>query len=259
MACPVTEIHDAMKAYLDFVYEGSDSLPDVFYTNAYMHTSDGSERVALPCSIMTGDIASRPKAKGEPRLSKILKIDIAGPNLAYAKVKYQTLPHNFTVGFYLARDEGKWQIAAKLFASAPDWNYEIYDNYAEHQLAVKGILAVINPYLDGLYSGDPVGMLGVFTDDSPIIFTDENGKLFEANAKAFLGEGLKREASPKSKGYPPHNMVLDVDMLSRNVAIVKVACAAPPAFFTDYMMMTQTNGIWEICSKTTMTDLRETA
>jgi hypothetical protein len=256
MSCPVTEIHDVMKAYLDFVYEGSEQLPDVFYKNAHMHTSNGSERVAIPCSVMAGDVESRPKAKGEERLSKILKIDVAGPNLAYAKVKYQTAPDNFTVGFYLARDNGKWLIAAKLFASAPGWNDQLYDNYAEHQAAVKRILDVINPYLDGLYSGDPVGMLGVFTDDSPIIFTDQDGKLFEANAKEFLGEGLKSEASPKSKGYPPNNMVLDVDMLSRDTAIVKVACAAPPAFFTDYMMMTQTNGVWEICSKTTMTDLR---
>jgi hypothetical protein len=107
-----------------------------------------------------------------------------------------------------------------------------------------------------LWSGDPVGMLGIFTEDSPIIFTDENGKLFEANAIKFLGAGLESQQSPKSKGYPPHNSVLDVDFLSENVVIVKVACAAPPAFFTDYMMMTRVDGVWKISSKTTMTDLR---
>jgi hypothetical protein len=256
MSDPMQEVHDVMQRYLDFVYEGAEVLPDCFYANSHMHTSNGSERVALPCSVMAGSVADRPAAKGEARVEKIEKIDIAGPNLAYAKVSYTTLPHYFTVGFYLARDKGTWLIAAKLFAGHPEANYEIFPDYPSHQAAVKRILAVINPYLDGLYAGDATAMLAPFTADSPIIFTDENGALFEANAVDFLGEGLKHEASPKSKGYPPHNMVLDVDMLSENVAVVKVACAAPPAFFTDYMMMTQTDGIWEICSKTTMTDLR---
>jgi hypothetical protein len=253
MAEPMQEVRDIMQGYLDFIYEGSETLPDFFYKNCYMHTSDGTERVAIPASVMAGSETS--KDRGEPRVERIMKIDIAGPNLAYAKVRYTTLPHYYTVGFYLVRDKGKWLIAAKLFAEAADAGYEIYPDYVSHQAEVKRILAVINPYLDGLYGGTQA-MLDPFTEDSPIIFTDEKGNLFEANAIKFLGAGMEGEASPKSKGYPPHNMVLDIDMLSRNTAIVKVACAAPPAFFTDYMMMTQVDGLWQICSKTTMTDLR---
>jgi hypothetical protein len=243
-----------MQQYLDFVYEGAATLPDWFYGQCFMHTSDGKERVKVPVSVMVD--GEFPAAKGEPRVSRIVSIDIAGPNLAYAKVKYTTLPHHFTVGFYLARDDGRWLIASKLFADAPEPNHEIFPDYATHQAAVRRILEVINPYLDGLYAGDPVGMLDPFTKDSEIIFTDENGRLFEANAIEFLGEGLRSAASPKSQGYPPHNMVLNVDMLSRDTAVVKVACAAPPAFFTDYMMMVQVDDVWKICSKTTMADLR---
>jgi hypothetical protein len=246
-----------MQRYLDFVYEGAQTLPDCFYANSHMHTSDGTKHIAPPCSVMAGNIDKRPAAKGEPRVERIMKIDIAGPDLAYAKVRYTTEPNHFTVGFSLVRDGGAWLIASKLFAVADDETYEIYPDYASHQAEVKRVLTVVNSYLDGLYTNTRM-MLDAFTEDSPIIFTGEGGKLFEANAVEFLGKGVEAGGSPESKGYPPHNMVLDVDMLGRTTAVVKVACAAPPAFFTDYLMLVQTDNIWKICSKATMADFRPT-
>jgi hypothetical protein len=255
MSDSILEVRDVMQAYLDFVYEGAETLPDIFYANSNMQTSTGTELVTIPCALMAGHIDQRPAAKGEPRVDKILKIDVAGPNLAYAKVKYTTLPHYFTVGFYLAREHGKWLIAAKLFADAADEYAQPFIDYVSHQAAAAKIISVINPYLEALYDSDPVGTVAPFTDDSPMIFTDEDGTIFETNAKAFLYEKQELEEAPRLQGYPPNNSVLDIDFLGKDVAIVKVACAKPPRYFTDYMMMVQVNGLWQICSKTTMTDL----
>lgn len=250
----MVEVQKTVQEYLDFVYGGGDHLPECFYEKCYMHSSGGDQHLRFPATVLVG--SESPASKGELRQDRFVLIDIAGPNLAYAKVKCVVAPHYYTDYHSLVRDQGKWKIVSKLWADAADPFEDIFPDAKEQEIQISKIRNVMNVYLDGLYEGDVEKHLAPFADGAEIFYTDENGRLFAAPATVFLRESLKKTVSPKQKGGSRHEFIQHIEMSGPYTAVVKLNCANVPAYFTDYLFMVAENDEWRIVSKTTMITMK---
>jgi hypothetical protein len=113
---------DAIKAvlqtYLDGLYEGdADKLATAFHaTSALASSTDGTLQVT-PRDAWLAAVRTRPspKAQGSARGDEILSIDIAGPTMAFVKLRCQIPPRYFTDQLSLLKIDGRWQVAQKVF------------------------------------------------------------------------------------------------------------------------------------------------
>ena len=107
-----------IKTYLDGLYEGNaEKLASAFHpTSALAQTVDGKLQVT-PRDTWLEAVRNRPspQSKNLGRHDEILSIDIAGPTMAFVKLRCAIPPRYFTDQLSLLKIDGTWQVAQKVF------------------------------------------------------------------------------------------------------------------------------------------------
>ena len=111
-------IEAVIKTYLDGLYEGNaDKLANAFHpTSALAQTQEG-KIVVTPRDAWLDAVRKRPSPQSQnlPRHDEILSIDIAGPTMAFVKLRCAIPPRFFTDQLSLLKIDGQWQVAQKVF------------------------------------------------------------------------------------------------------------------------------------------------
>jgi hypothetical protein len=105
--------HAAIKAviqtYLDGLYEGdADKLAAAFHPTSALTGMTDTWLAAVRTR-------PAPKSQGAVRGDEILSIDIAGPTMAFVKLRCQIPPRYFTDQLSLLKIDGRWQVAQKVY------------------------------------------------------------------------------------------------------------------------------------------------
>jgi len=112
------DIEAVVRTYLDGLYEGdADKLAEAFHpTSALTQWHEGDLRI-VPRDVWLEAVRKRPspRAQGLPRHDHVLQIDLAGPSMAYVKLKCAIPPRFFTDQLNLLKIDGRWQVAQKVF------------------------------------------------------------------------------------------------------------------------------------------------
>ncbi|HWB49106.1 MAG TPA: nuclear transport factor 2 family protein [Stellaceae bacterium] len=110
-------------------------------------------------------------------------------------------------------------------------------------------------YLDGLYEGDADKLASVFHPTSALTW-EENGTLTPLPRDQWL-DAVRNRPSAKARGLARQDEILQIDQASPTMAFVKLKCAIPPRFFTDYLSFLKVDGKWQIAQKVFATEIRE--
>ena len=117
------------------------------------------------------------------------------------------------------------------------------------------ISACIATYLDGLYEGDADKIASVFQSASALTY-EEQGEIRIVPRDEWLHEVCNRP-SPLTLQLPRHDQVLQIDQSAPGTAFVKLRCAVPPRYFTDYLSLLKLAGQWQIVQKVYAIEVRE--
>ncbi len=120
---------------------------------------------------------------------------------------------------------------------------------------LSAIEAAVATYLDGLYEGDAEKLAAVFHPTSSLTY-EENGALTPLPRDQWL-EAVRARPSPQSRGLARHDQVLQIDQASPTMAFVKLKCAIPPRFFTDYLCFLKVENKWQVAQKVFATERRD--
>ncbi len=112
---------------------------------------------------------------------------------------------------------------------------------------LKAIEAAVHDYLDGLYEGDADKLARVFHPTSSLTF-ETHGELKPLPRDEWLA-GVRSRPSAKSQGLPRHDHILQIDQSGPTTAFVKLKCAIPPRYFTDYLCFLKIGGTWQVAQK----------
>jgi len=104
---------------------------------------------------------------------------------------------------------------------------------------IRAIETAVQSYLDGLYEGDADKLAGVFHPTSSLTYEERQ--------------------SGKARGLPRHDHVLQIDLATPATAFVKLKCALPPLFFTDYLSFLKIEGRWQVAQKVFARERRPSA
>ena len=110
-------------------------------------------------------------------------------------------------------------------------------------------------YLDGLYEGDADKLASVFHPTSALTW-EENDVLTPLPRDQWL-DAVRNRPSAKARGLARQDEILQIDQASPTMAFVKLKCAIPPRFFTDYLSFLKVEGKWQIAQKVFATEIRE--
>jgi len=119
---------------------------------------------------------------------------------------------------------------------------------------IEAIESIVWTYLDGLYEGDPAKLAMAFHRGSHLYSVNEGGVADVPCDQWF--EMVKGRPSPKSKGLKRSDRIVSIDLSGPETAFVKLECAIPPRYFTDYLTLLKLNEGWRVVSKTFRTDTR---
>ncbi|MFV0295661.1 MAG: nuclear transport factor 2 family protein [Hyphomicrobiaceae bacterium] len=117
------------------------------------------------------------------------------------------------------------------------------------------IEAVVKLYLDGLYEGDAAKIGQAFHGVSHLYSVAGDGSVDDLPRAQWL-EKVAARPSPKSQGHARSDRIVAIDQSGPGTAFVKVECAVPPRYFTDYLLLLKTGGGWKITAKSFHTDER---
>ena len=120
---------------------------------------------------------------------------------------------------------------------------------------IEAIKVAAQTYLDGLYEGDADKLATVFHPTSALTW-EEDGALKPLPRDEWL-TAVRGRASAKSRGLPRHDEILQIDQSSPTTAFVKLKCAIPPRYFTDYLCFLKVEGKWQIAQKIFATEVRQ--
>jgi len=112
---------------------------------------------------------------------------------------------------------------------------------------IGALEAAVQSYLDGLHEGDADKLAGVFHPTSSLTYED-NGALTPIPRDDWL-KAVRERPSAKARGLPRHDHVLQIDLATPTMAFVKLKCALPPLFFTDYLSFLKIEGKWQVAQK----------
>ena len=112
---------------------------------------------------------------------------------------------------------------------------------------LTAIEAAVKDYLDGLYEGDADKLGRVFHPTSSLTF-ELNGELKPLPRDEWLA-GVRSRPSAQSQGLERSDHILQIDMSSPTSAFVKLKCAIPPRYFTDYLCFLKVEGRWQVAQK----------
>ncbi|MBL8568794.1 MAG: nuclear transport factor 2 family protein [Phreatobacter sp.] len=115
--------------------------------------------------------------------------------------------------------------------------------------------AVINLYLDGLYESDVDKLAAAFHPTADLRW-QEKGE-FHVLTRADWLERVSKRPSARSQGQQRHDFVMTVDRSDESTVFVKVKCALPPRFFTDYLVLLKLTDGWQVVSKAYRYEMRE--
>ena len=114
-----TEIEACIQTYFDGLYEGNvEKLEKAFHPTSALTSASADGKIAvLPRDKWFDWVRTRPssKSQGLARHDEILSLEIAGPTMAFVKVKCQIPPRYFVDQLSLLKIDGRWQIAQKVF------------------------------------------------------------------------------------------------------------------------------------------------
>ena len=116
------------------------------------------------------------------------------------------------------------------------------------------IKRVIQTYLDGLYEGDVGKLQLAFHPTSALTFAD--GDQIKITTRDEWCEAVKNRPSPQSQNLARHDEIVLIDQSSPQTAFVKLRCAIPPRFFTDYLILLKVEGRWQIVQKIFAVEVR---
>ena len=119
---------------------------------------------------------------------------------------------------------------------------------------LAAIRSAAQTYLDGLHEGDADKLASVFHPTSSLTY-EEAGALKPLPRDEWLA-AVRTRPSPKSRGLARHDEILQIDQSSPTTAFVKLKCAIPPRYFTDYLCFLKIDGRWQVAQKVFATDLR---
>ena len=119
---------------------------------------------------------------------------------------------------------------------------------------IEAIESIVWTYLDGLYEGDPNKLAKAFHEGSHLYSMHEGG-VADVPREKWL-ELVRGRPSPKSKGLKRSDRIVSIDLSGPETAFVKLECAIPPRYFTDYLTLLRLEEGWRIVSKTFRTDTR---
>lgn len=119
----------------------------------------------------------------------------------------------------------------------------------------SAIEAAVQTYLDGLYEGDTGKLASVFHPTSSLT-SSQDGKLTPLPREDWLA-AVKSRPSAQSRGLTRHDEILQIDQASPTMAFVKLKCAIPPRFFTDYLCFLKVEGKWQVAQKLFSTEVRD--
>lgn len=119
----------------------------------------------------------------------------------------------------------------------------------------KAVEAAVQTYLDGLYEGDADKLASVFHPTSALTW-EENGVLTPLPRDQWL-DAVRNRPSAKARGLSRHDEILQIDQASPTMAFVKLKCAIPPRFFTDYLSLLKVEGRWQIAQKVFASETRD--
>lgn len=120
---------------------------------------------------------------------------------------------------------------------------------------LSAIEAAVQTYLDGLYEGDAEKLAAVFHATSSLTY-EENGALTPLARDRWL-EAVRTRPSPQARGLARHDRILQIDQASPTMAFVKLECAIPPRFFTDYLCFLKVEDRWQVAQKVFATERRD--
>lgn len=124
----------------------------------------------------------------------------------------------------------------------------------DHSEDRREIERVARIYLDGLYEGDTEKLAQAFHATSSLTFSDA-GTLTATPRDAWF-DAVRKRPSPKSLGLTRHDEILSIDVADGRTALVKLKCAIPPRYFTDYLSFLKIDGRWQIAQKTFAVETR---
>ncbi|MBM3522307.1 MAG: nuclear transport factor 2 family protein [Alphaproteobacteria bacterium] len=116
------------------------------------------------------------------------------------------------------------------------------------------IEAAVRTYLDGLHEGDADKLARVFHPTSALT-GEKDGSPVITPRDTWLA-AVRSRPSPKAQGLARHDHVLTIDLAGPTTAFVKVKCAIPPRFFTDYLSFLKIDGRWQVAQKVFATETR---
>lgn len=116
------------------------------------------------------------------------------------------------------------------------------------------IKQVIQIYLDGLYEGDVGKLQTAFHPASALTFAD--GDQIKITSREDWCNAVANRPSPLSLGLSRHDEIVMIDQSSPMTAFVKLHCAIPPRFFTDYLNLLKLEGRWVIVQKIFAVEVR---
>ena len=111
----------------------------------------------------------------------------------------------------------------------------------------QAIQATVQLYLDGLYEGDAEKLAASFHPTSALTY-EADGKITILPRDEWLA-AVRARPSPQSQGLGRHDEILTIDQSSPTAAFVKLKCAIPPRFFTDYLSLLKVEGRWQVAQK----------
>jgi hypothetical protein len=117
----------------------------------------------------------------------------------------------------------------------------------------QAIQATVQLYLDGLYEGDAEKLAASFHPTSALTY-EADGKITILPRDEWLA-AVRARPSPQSQGLGRHDEILTIDQSSPTAAFVKLKCAIPPRFFTDYLSLLKVEGRWQVAQKVFATRL----
>jgi len=112
---------------------------------------------------------------------------------------------------------------------------------------IRAIEAAVKDYLDGLHEGDAEKLASVLHPTSSLTYED-GGALTPLPRDEWL-KAVRNRPSAKARGLARHDHILQVDVATPTMAFVKLKCALPPIFFTDYLSFLKIDGKWQVAQK----------
>lgn len=122
MSTPLNDLQQVISDYFEALYTcDTDLLQKVFHPKAVYATADEAPLLHRTMAEYVPVVAARqsPASRGEERRDAIDEIQLAGDNTAFARVRCSIGNSDFVDFLTFVRDEGRWQIMAKIFQIIP--------------------------------------------------------------------------------------------------------------------------------------------